>query len=435
MGALMWAEGWQRNLAALWLGQMLSIAGFSFFMPLIPLFVQSLGGYEAAEAVRWAGAMSAISSLAMALAQPYWGSMADRWGRKPMVLRSMVGSGATTILMGFATTPEVMTALYTLQGLITGTVAASTALIAATVPKQQMGFALGMLQVSIFVGASCGPLGGGILADAFGFQVAFFAAGILLILGAGVVALLVREEFTPPPATARGKSTWAESRSVLGIALIPLLIGIIFLIQFGNTTMSPVIALFVAGLAGGENPATTVGLVMGSAGVASATSAFLLGRVGDRKGHAPILMVCLAGAALSYFPQAAVNQVWQLLLLRMLMGAFLGGLMPSANALVAEMVPRNRRGAAFGLTASASGLSHAVGPLFGAGIASLWGLRGPFLASGCVYVLAFIWAGTSLRRRPSPEGPATTVASGEAPTPPLPMAESARTGKEGGDEG
>ncbi len=411
----MWTDDWRRNLMALTFGQMLSLAGFSFFMPLLPLYVQHLGAFGTTQAAQWAGAMNVTSSLAMAAVQPFWGTMADRWGRKPMVIRSMVGAGCTTILLGLAASPEQLLALYTIQGLVTGTMAASTALVAASMPTERLGFGLGMLQVSVFLGASLGPLGGGVVADAYGYRTTFFGAGTLLILSAGVVNALVRESFERPQKSARGKSTWAESRSLLGIGLFPLLLAVIFMIQFANSTMAPVLSLFIAELQGRENAATAVGIVMAAVGAAGALSAFVVGRLGDRLGHSPVLLVSLAGAALCYFPQSIVQEVWQLLLLRTLMGAFLGGTMPAANALVAAVIPRERRGAAFGLTSSANALSHAVGPAYGAGVATLWGLRAVFLATGAVCGLTFLWAAASFRKRGVPARAVEPTISGDSP--------------------
>jgi len=398
----LWAKDWRSNLVALAFGQMLSIAGFNFFIPLLPLFFQKLGASGTTEAVQWAGATNAMGSLAMVVAQPYWGAMADRWGRKPMVIRSMLGSGLTTLLLAVASSPEQLLALYVLQGLVTGTVAASTALVAGSMPRQHLGFALGMLQVAIFVGASCGPLGGGLVADALGFRAAFLVAGSLLVLGALVVSALVRENFVPPPLSERRRSFWSEGRTLLAIALFPLLAVVIFLIQFGNAIMGPVVSLYISSLEGADNVATAVGMVMGATGAMSAVSAFVIGRLGDRVGHRPILLICLAGAALSYFPQAMVGQVWQLLMLRMLLGCFLGGLMPSANALVAGVVPREKRGAAFGITSSSAALSQTVAPVFSAGVASFLGLRAVFLAAGAIYTLALLWAASTFRRHSAP---------------------------------
>ena len=144
------------------------------------------------------------------------------------------------------------------------------------------------------------------------------------------------------------------------------------------------------------------GVVLAATGAVSAASAFVLGRVSDRVGHGVILPVCLLGAAITYFPQALVREVWHLLLLRMSLGVFLGGLMPSANALVAAIVPRERRGAAFGLTAAASALANAVGPLSGAGVATHFGMRAVFLTTGALFALASGWVGFGFRRHALP---------------------------------
>ncbi len=398
----MLTDRWQRNLAALWIGQLLTMVAFSFVFPFIPLFVQSLGVPDPVEAAEWAGAIAAAAAVSMSVTQPIWGNLADRWGRRPMVIRSMLGGAVVVSLMGLATSPQQLLITRFIQGSVTGTVAAANALVATSTPRHRLGFALGVMQVAIFLGSSVGPLMGGVIADGFGYRVPFYVAGALMLVGAAIVLLFVREDFTPPPAGSARRGVMAESRSMLAIAVFPILLGVTFLIQYGGTIVSPVLSLFIAELKGGEDAATAAGLVLAATGAVSAVSALLIGRVSDRIGHRRILMACLAGASLSYFPQSLVNQVWQLLLLRMLLGLFLGGLMPSANALLAGLVPQERRGAAFGLAATANSMANAIGPLSGAFFASFWGMRSVFLATGVLFALSFGWVSWGLRRRPLP---------------------------------
>jgi MFS transporter, DHA1 family, multidrug resistance protein len=391
-------EGWQRSLAALWVAQALTMIGFSFFFPFVPLFIQAMGVDDVVAATQWAGVIAAASSISMAVAQPFWGRMADRWGRKPMVVRSMVGSGVLTVLMGFSTSPEQLLVLRFLQGAVTGTIAASTALVTTSVPANRIGFALGAMQGAVFVGMSVGPLIGGIMSDTAGFRPAFQVAGVLMLVGAVIVMALVRENFTRPAAGTVRAGMWAESRSLMALGLFPLLLAVVFLAQFGNFTITPVLSLFVAELTGEAGAATAAGLVLAATGTVSAVSSLVLGRVSDRVGARAILPVCILGIGLLSFPQAAVQQLWQLLVLRAAMGVFIGGLMPSANALVAAAVPHGQRGAAFGITSSAVAASHAGGPLFGAAVASVAGLRAVFIATGLVYGAAYVWAMIGLRR-------------------------------------
>jgi len=407
------SESWQRNLVGIWVGQTMLMVAFSFVFPFLPLYIQSLGSYTDTEAAQWAGVIGAASALSMCIAQPFWGDLADRYGRKPMVLRSMVGGAIATFLMGLASSPAQLLMVRLAQGLVTGTVAASNALVAGSTPRHRLGFALGMLQMAQFLGSSVGPLIGGFIADTLGFHAAFYSAAALMLMGALVVFLLVHEDFTPVLAGAPRPGIWAESRSLLKIGLFPVLAVVIFMIQLGGTIVTPVLSLFIAELNGGENAATAAGIVLAATGAVSAASALIIGRVSDRLGHAVILPVCLAGAALCYFPQGLVQQVWQLLLLRMLLGVFLGGLMPSANALLAGLVSSQRRGAVFGLAASATALASGVGPLSGAGIATFWDMRAVFFTTGVLFTLAYVWVTIGFRRHEVPKNKAA-AGSGEA---------------------
>jgi len=102
--------------------------------------------------------------------------------------------------------------------------------------------------------------------------------------------------------------------------------GIAFLIQYGNTVIAPILALFIHELANGINAASTAGGIMAGTGVAGALSAVLIGRLGDRLGHRRVLPVCLLGAALVCLPQALVRSPGELFAMRLALGLFLGGL-------------------------------------------------------------------------------------------------------------
>ena len=390
-------DSWQRNLAAIWIAQMVSGMAFSFVLPFIPLYIQTLGVEGTTEAIQWAGLISAATALSMTVVQPIWGTLADRYGRKPMVLRSTFGGFVVVGLMGFATSPEQLLALRFIQGTITGVVAAATALVATMTPKARLGFTLGMMQVALFVGTSVGPLVGGYIADTVGYRASFFAASAFLFAAGVIVVAFVREDFVPPTKDNKGPGVIAGSRALLALQGFAVLLGVVFLIQLSGVIVGPVLTLFIAELSGRENAATAAGIILAATGVTSAVSAVVLGRLSDRVGHVRILLVCLLGAAATYFPQSLVVSAWQLLVLRMLLGLFIGGLMPSANALVAARVPAERRGSAYGLTAMAGSFANGVGPLAGAAIATHFGIRAVFVATSCLFVACWGWAAAGLR--------------------------------------
>ncbi len=409
------SERWQRTLIALAVGQLVTLAAFSFVFPFFPLYVQTLGIQGTSEAAAWAAAVISATALAMAVSQPIWGSLSDRYGRRPMLLRSMVGGAVVLALMGMVSSVEQLVALRFIQGLVSGSVAASNALAATTVPKNRLGSSLGLLQVAFFAGNSAGPLLGGVMADSWGYRVPFYAAAALMLIGFLVILFFTEEHFVPPTAGAKGAGFWADSRSLMAISIFPVLVGIVFMIQLGGVVVSPVLSLFIADLNGSQSAGTAAGLVMAGTGVASAVTAMVLGRLGDRRGHGPILLVCLAGAAATYFPQGMVQQVWQLFVLRVLTGAFLGGLMPSANALLANVVPLRQRGTGFGLSASSQAMANFVGPAMGAGVASSWGIRAIFEVTGGLFVLACAWAAWGFRRRPAKVAGTAAAAAVERP--------------------
>lgn len=389
---------WKRNLAVLWVAQTLTMIAFSFVFPFIPLYVKSMGVATDAAAARWAGFIAAAGAVSMGIAQPIWGRVSDRFGRRPMVVRSMLGASVFVFLMGLVVSPGQLAAVRFLQGLVSGTIAASTALVATSTPREKAGFALGTLQMGFFVGNSIGPLVGGVIADSLGFRAAFFVASGMQVVGALLVVLFVKESFTRPAAEEPREGLAARSRSLLALGIFPILLGVIFMAQLGNVIITPVLTLFIEQLSGAGAAATSAGGVLAAVGVVSAISALTLGRVSDRIGHAVLLPICVLGAALAYLPQAYVTSLWQLLALRMALGVFLGGLLPSANALVASVVPQEKRGSAFGLTATAQALANIVGPLAAVAVLSASGMRAVFTVSAGLFAVAYAWVLLGFRR-------------------------------------
>jgi DHA1 family multidrug resistance protein-like MFS transporter len=391
---------WKSNLIALFAAQTCVMIAFSFVFPFIPLYVRDLGVTNNADAARWAGAISAAAAVTMAFAQPVWGNLADRYGRRIMVLRSIGAAGVTLTLMGFVNHPWQLLVLRFLQGAFTGTVAASNALIATSVPRDRLGSSLGLMQVALFVGTALGPLVGGVIADWLGFRTACFAAGILMVLAFVLVSTLVRENFTPPPADAPHESILADSRKMLAVPGLLMILVVTFLIQFGASVVAPVLALFIHELTNAKNAASAAGVIMAGTGVASAFAAVTVGRLGDKLGHRRVLPVCLLGAALTCLPQAYVHGTGELFAWRFILGLFLGGLMPSATALLANLVPSSKRGSAFGLAGTSLSLANAAGPLTGAFLGGALGMGSVFLATSIFYFAGFAFVLSSFRRLP-----------------------------------
>ncbi|MGH2558757.1 MAG: MFS transporter [Thermomicrobiales bacterium] len=373
---------WRKTLYAIFAAQMLAIVGFSLRAPFLPFYLQDLGDLSTDDAAIWSGLINAGGAGVMALTAPIWGVVADRYGRRPMVLRAMFASACTLGLMAFATAPWHLLALRFVEGAFSGTVTASTALVAASSPKERLGFSMGLVQTAVFSGASLGPLFGGILADQIGYQATFAVASAMLAGGGLIVLLLVQERFTPQPrGPERGfGAVWAATSWLLGPLMITM-IGVLVVVRFASSAVQPIIPLYVEQIAHATagNASTVAGLTLGILGLTSAVSAIYFGRLGDRIGHRRILLACALGAGLLYLPMAIVQSTWQLIVLQGLFGVAAGGLIPTANALVGASTPPERRGALFGMTASAAALGGFFGPIAGGAIAATFGFPTAFV--------------------------------------------------------
>ncbi|MFC1899251.1 MFS transporter [Chloroflexota bacterium] len=379
------AKSWYRNLYAIFIAELLVMIGFSFVHPFMPLFIQGIGDFTGPQAALWAGIATSVQGIAMFFSAPMWGIVADRWGRKPMVLRAMFGSGIVLAAIGLAPSVYYIIALRLVQGLLSGTIAAASALVAASTPKSKMPFAMGLLMVAVFCGNSFGPLAGGFLADIMGFKAAFFITGGLLSAGGLIVLLFVTEDFERP---AQGQR--ASLSSMLRLAkskeIFPLLVAL-FALHAGPQMMTPIISLFIKELNPGGMAATSSGIAFGSMGILAAVSAFITGRLGGRISLKTILIISCVGTGLLYIPPVFAQTAIQVIIFIALLGLFKGGLMTSSNALIGLSVSQSQQGVAYGIAQSANALGNGIGPLVGGGLASLMGLRAVFGFGSGLFIL------------------------------------------------
>lgn len=408
------AISWRRNLYALWIAQVLAIVGFTLRDSFLPFFLKDIGADEIESATLWSGLVQAGGALVMAFAAPIWGIVADRKGRKPMVLRAMFAAMVTIGLMGLVSAPWQLLVLRMVEGAFTGTVVASTALIASTAPRERLGYALGMIQTAVFVGASFGPFLGGVMAGNLGYRPTFFIASGFLALAGVLVYFTVQERFIPAPrGGVRGLAAVKASRAWLLAPTMVAMMSVLFVSRFAQMGVRPITPLYIAelGSLSDARAASVTGLAYGLLGVTSAVASIVLGRHGDRAGHQRILFFSVLGAGIIFLPMALITAPWQMVVLQALFGIGAGGLIPAANAIIAERTTPERRGAIFGVTASVGAIGAFTGPLVGAGIAATLGFPATFAFTGLVLIALAAGLGYALvtrRLSTAPEpGPAT----------------------------
>jgi DHA1 family multidrug resistance protein-like MFS transporter len=383
-------HAWKRTLYAIWAAELLAVAGFSTSTPIIPLFLQDMGVSDPTRLKFLTGLLQALPSLSLVFFSPIWGSLADNYGRKPMLLRAMFGGTVVMLLQGLVTAPWQLLVLRTIQGCITGTVAAATILVASVVPKEKVGYGLGLLQMAIFLGASIGPLIGGIIADLVGRRVNFFVTSSLLLVAGIVVARFAEDNFTPPKdRKSLLRSMVPDFRPLASSRALLSLVAVIAADQIAGSILNPFLPLIIQRLAPGSAlVGSTTGVILGLGAVSSALAAFGIGRISYRLGYKRTLTICMMGAAVFVIPQAFARTPLQLLFLRMASCFFVGGNLPSANALIAQRAPQGKQGSIYGLTSSVSSASNAIGPVIGAGIAMSAGFSAVFLTTAAILASA-----------------------------------------------
>jgi MFS transporter, DHA1 family, multidrug resistance protein len=387
------AAQWQRTLWAMVGIQFVMTMAFSMLTPIMPLFLPDLGVQSASAVDLWAGILAGVTSFVAAFASPLWGRLADRHGRKLMLLRSSVAVGLFAGLMGAAGNVWQVLAFRALMGVFAGFSSTAIALVASQAPEDRLGFALGWLSTGQLVGSLIGPLLGGALADVTGsYRVPFYCTAAIVLLSTGFVWFGVHESFVAAP---QGRGRRAMVNSLIAVARSPGLLALFFVLlmaQFGVRTVQPVVTLFVKEMLGPRpDIATLSGIAFSITGLANVVAAPFLGNKSDVIGYRRVLLIALLGATATTLPQAFTDSYWVFTALRFAVGLFIGGILPTANALVGRLVPRSQRGTVYGITSSAMFLGNSLGPLSGGAVAAAFGLRWVFLVTGAVLLANLIW--------------------------------------------
>lgn len=383
---------WQKNLFTLWAAQFLAIAGLTLIVPFMPLFIGTLGVTRLEDVERWSGVLFAAPFLTQALVAPLWGVLGDRYGRKLMVLRALAGIGMTNLLSAFVQHVSQLLALRTVQGGVSGFVAATNAMISTSIPRDRLGAAMGLLQTSLTAGGVIGPLIGGVLADLVGYRRVFVITGLLCWLAVVVVLRGVQE---PPwerdhragPGVRENLAYFLASPTLRTVALL------LITSQLAVWSVEPIFPLFVAALGVPAGRVATVsGVLFSVTGIASILGAPLWGRATDRIGEGRVLVVVLWGACLATAAQAVAQSPAFLFVVRAVLGLFVGGLMPPLYTTVVRLAPPDRLGGIMGLSSSALMLGNLLGPLVGGLLSAATGIRWVFAVAAVALAISALGA-------------------------------------------
>ena len=399
-------EIWRRNLIVLWVGTVFAGISFSLVSPFLPSLLQQVGVVDQSLNV-WSGWAFAATFCTSALLAPVWGSLADKYGRKPQLLRAGVGIGVTYILMAFARTPMQIVLLRLLLGVFNGFIPTAIAMVACNTPEEQLGTSLGTIQTGGAFGTVLGPMVGGYLSYYFGVQQTLLIAGVGLF-AAALICTFGTTELNKGDRSIKSDIIGDVKHAVRN----PLLLQMFLLLMIYNLSfmiIQPVLPIYIKSLVGDGNASLATGVIFSIAGMATVIAAPRWGRLGQAKGYTKVLRTGLIGGAVLSFMLAFANNLYVLGGLRFIFGLFIAAVMPSTTAVIARAVPNNFRSRALSLSNSFGQIGGAIGPIMGGYIGQMFGLPVVFVVMGVCLVLVVLWT-----RGKQWDKPSASVASEQA---------------------
>lgn len=378
-------ETWKRNLWVLWIGVFFTAASFSMVVPFLPLFLLQIGVHQHTE--MWSGLIFSSAFFAGAISSPFWGSVADKYGRKPMIIRAGFVLFVIYTLMAFVTNPYEILGLRILQGLLSGFIPGAIALIGTNTPKNKVGYALSLISSAAASGQIVGPILGGVIAQLVGNRFAFASAGIIVFISTFLIIFWVTEEnFTPSKEKGSVKNdlnlAW-NNRPLL------LVLSLTVVTSLSIMTVEPILPLYIVKLGGSSDKASLIaGIVFSLPGIASALFAPFWGKWADKVGFYRVLIIGFLGGGIGMLAQILFSHIWGFSIMRFVFGVFFCAVFPALNGLVVKSTADNFRGRAFGLNQTANQIGGMIGPMIGGFIGGIFPAQSVFLITGILLLLA-----------------------------------------------
>lgn len=377
---------WKRNLLVLATALFIVMVGIYGCAPFLPLFVKNLGVVDADEAKLWSGMVFAGPFFLSIILVPLWGALGDRYGRKLMVIRAVIGLAIAFLLMGFAQNVYQLLALRLFQGVASGFVAASLAFISTSAPDERSGFAISVLQSSVLTGSIAGPLFGGLLADFFGVRTTFFLVGATCFVSGILCVALLKENFK------KGESRISVFSNLKYISKKPemvLLLALAALCYAGIYYSYPIFPYFLEDLgAPAKYLSTITGSLMGVIGLFNLALAPYWGSKTDKIGYRIPVVIGAAVCGAAFFVHIFVPDYVWLFPIRAVVGVFFSALTPAIYSALGKKSPAEIRGGIMGVASSVSILGVFISYTTCGVVSSQFGMDVVFVISGCLLFLA-----------------------------------------------
>lgn len=383
-------EIWRKNLYSIWIAQFFAMVGMSMVVPFLPFYIRELGVTDPNDLEKWSGIVFAGPFILSFILTPVWGALGDRFGKKAMVLRAILGLSISQLLVGLAGDVYQLFIFRMFQGGVSGFIAASLALVSASTPKEKSGHSIGILQTSIAAGFIIGPLMGGFLADLTSHSNVFFITSTMCFMSGVLIFFNVKEP--PKVKDARFYSVFANYKYSFSNSKIRLALISITVIQISIAMTFPTFALFIESFELETAYISTItGSLIGITGIANVIAAPWWGKRNDTKGFRKNLFVAMIGASIALGFHTFTSNVYEILPLRILLGLCIGGLVPVFYSYINKYVTEDRKSGIMGIASSFTLLGNLIGPLLCTLFTFQFSLEYIFLVAGLfLFMNAFI---------------------------------------------
>jgi len=379
-------------------------------MPFLPLYFQSLGLQDVGEIAVWSGISLGVTPALTALLSPFWGRLADRYGRKIMVERSLFSFIVVMGGMAFVTRPWHVFALRAVQGFFAGYGALTLTMAADSAPRDKMASAIGTVQTAQRLGPAIGPIIGGAVAQLVGLRWAFVVTAVFYVI-ALVLVFVMYDEREVHHELLKDRTTRLSFRSVLAFENFILLMAVIFTLQFVDRSFGPVLPLFVTELGTSAARAPLVaGLLFSLAAGTGAVGHHVCGALLRRASARAVITAGAGLGALGALAYSLAGGIGLLIAGTPIFGLAIGVSTTAAYTAAGAVIPSSARGAGFGLLTTASLVGLAISPIVN-GFLAATSIRAVFILDAVA--LLVLAAGVPRLMLPDGSSPALTPETAE----------------------
>jgi MFS family permease len=277
---------YRRNLLILSFTIFLAAFSWEQIAPFLPLFLKDLGITK--NLPFWSGLLFTLQFLASSMMGPFWGKMADKYGRKPMVLRAGICLSAVYFGMSMCQNYGQLLFLRIMNGMLTGFIPGSVALIATNTPTTVSGRYVSVAYTLQSAGAILGPALGGLLAAIIGYRGSMLLSGSLVAFAFLLVIIFVEEREKPKLVVKT--SIWQDCKEAFKIPVLLTVMYVEFINAMVMSALLPILALYIQKIAPHANKIFS-GFTYSLPGLALFLTAYLWSRVGERISYSRTILI------------------------------------------------------------------------------------------------------------------------------------------------